>query len=104
MFDNPILFALLIGAISSLLFFFVNKNKDKRDKNPNKNTKYLVVFGIVFVICLIGKIVYSGNTLEKIEEHVEKVIGGGMDLPSSISSDSFNKVGESVQTGETPPF
>ena len=47
---------------------------------------------------------YSGNTLEKIEEHVEKVIGGGMDLPSSISSDSFNKVGEGVQTGETPPF
>ena len=104
MFDNPILFALLIGAISSLLFFFVNKDRDKRDKNPNKNTKYLVVFGIVFVICLIGKIVYSGNTLEKIEEHVEKVIGGGMDLPSSISNDSFDKVGSSVQTGETPPF
>ena len=35
-------------------------------KNPNKNTKYLVVFGIVFVISLIGKIVYSGNTLEKL--------------------------------------
>ena len=52
MFDNPILFALLIGAISSLLFFFVNKDRDKRDKNPNKNTKYLVVIGIVFVICL----------------------------------------------------
>ena len=38
------------------------------------------------------------------EEHVEKVIGGGMDLPSSISNESFDKVGGGVQTGETPPF
>ena len=50
MFDNPILFALLIGVIASLLYFFVNKEKDKKDKNPNKNTKYLVVFGIVFIV------------------------------------------------------
>lgn len=103
MFDNPILFALLIGVIASLLYFFVNKDRDKVDKNPNKNTKYLVVFGIVFVICLISKIVYGGNTLEKIEKRVEKVISGGMDFPSSISSESFDKVGD-VQTGETPPF
>ena len=105
MFDNPILFALLIGVIASLLYFFVNKDRDKKDKNPNKNTKYLVVFGIVFVVSLIGKIVYSGNTLEKLEERVEKVISGGMDLPSSISSsDSFDKVGGGSQSGETPPF
>ena len=100
MFDNPILFALLIGVIASLLYFFVNKDKDKKDKNPNKNTKYLVVFGIVFVVSLIGKIVYSGNTLEKLEERVEKVISGAMDLPSSVSSESFDK----VSSGETPPF
>ena len=92
MFDNPILFALLIGVIASLLYFFVNKDKDKKDKNPNKNTKYLVVFGIVFVVSLIGKIVYSGNTLEKLEERVEKVISGSMDLPSSVSSESFDIV------------
>ena len=101
MFDNPILFALLIGVIASLLYFFVNKDKDKKDKNPNKNTKYLVVFGIVFVVSLIGKIVYSGNTLEKLEERVEKVISGAMDLPSSVSSESINS---GVQSGETPPF
>lgn len=100
MFDNPILFALLIGVIASLLYFFVNKDKDKKDKNPNKNTKYLVVFGIVFVVSLIGKIVYSGNTLEKLEERVEKVISGGMDLPSNVSNESFDK----VSSGETPPF
>ena len=104
MFDNPILFALLIGVIASLLYFFVNKDQDKVDKNPNKNTKYLVVFGIVFVVSLIGKIVYSGNTLEKLEERVEKVISSGMDLPSSVSSESFDKVGGGVQSGETPPF
>ena len=104
MFDNPILFALLIGVITSLLYFFINKDKDKMDKNPNKNTKYLVVFGIVFVVSLIGKIVYSGNTLEKLEERVEKVISGGMDLPSSISSESFDKVSGGIQSGETPPF
>tara|TARA_Y100001980_G_C14422366_1_gene213030 strand:+ start:102 stop:407 length:306 start_codon:yes stop_codon:yes gene_type:complete len=101
MFDNPILFALLIGVIASLLYFFVNKDKDKKDKNPNKNTKYLVVFGIVFVVSLIGKIVYSGNTLEKLEERVEKVISGGMDLPSSVSSESFDN---KISSGETPPF
>lgn len=101
MFDNPILFALLIGVIASLLYFFVNKDKDKKDKNPNKNTKYLVVFGIVFVVSLIGKIVYSGNTLEKLEERVEKVISGGMDLPSSVSSETISG---GVQSGETPPF
>ena len=104
MFDNPILFALLIGVIASLLYFFVNKDKDKVDKNPNKNTKYLVVFGIVFVVSLIGKIVYSGNTLEKLEERVEKVISGGMDLSSSVSSVSFDKISSGVQSGETPPF
>ena len=102
MFDNPILFALLIDVIASLLYFFVNKDKDKVDKNPNKNTKYLVVFGIVFVVSLIGKIVYSGNTLEKLEERVEKVISGGMDLSSSVSSESIS--GGGVQGGETPPF
>jgi len=104
MFDNPILFALLIGVIASLLYFFVNKDKDKVDKNPNKNTKYLVVFGIVFVVSLIGKIVYSGNTLEKLEERVEKVISGGMDLSSSVSSESFDKISSGVQSAETPPF
>jgi hypothetical protein len=104
MFDNSILFALLIGVIASLLYFFVNKDKDKMDKNPNKNTKYLVVFGIVFVVSLIGKIVYSGNTLEKLEERVEKVISGGMDLPSSVISESFDKVSGGIQSGETPPF
>ena len=104
MFDSPILFALLIGVISALLYFFVNKERDKKDKNSNKNTKYLVVFGVVFVISLIGKIIYSDKALEKVEEHVEKVIGGGMDLQSSISNESFDKVGSGVQTGETPPF
>ena len=82
----------------------MNKERDKKDENSNKNTKYLVVFGVVFVISLIGKIIYSDKALEKVEEHVEKVIGGGMDLPSSISNESFDKVGSGVQTGETPPF
>ena len=50
MFDNPILFALLIGVIASLLYFFVNKDKDKVDKNPNKNTNRQSYKGNYFYI------------------------------------------------------
>jgi hypothetical protein len=108
MFDNPILFALLIGVIASLLYFFVNKDKDKVDKNPNKNTKYLVVFGIVFVVSLIGKICYGSKILDNIDERVDKMLGGSSlsvsnDMSNSVS-DSIDSIVKSSTGGETPPF
>ena len=59
MFENPILFGLLTGLIVTLVFFFYNKESDKKNMDPGKNTKYLVVFGIVFIVGLIGKILYT---------------------------------------------
>ena len=108
MFDNPILFALLIGVISALAFFFVNKEKDKKDKNPNKNTKYIVVFGIVFIICLIGKICYGSKILDNIDERVDKMLGGSsLSVNNDTSNGLSNPIDNIVKSstgGETPPF
>ena len=99
MFDNPILFASVISLIVTLVFFFVNKEKDKKDKNTGKNTKYIVVFGIVFIIGLIGKICYNGS-LDEIEDKVEKILrGGSSDIVSEIETSAIPST-----SGETPPF
>ena len=99
MFDNPILFASVISLIVTLVFFFVNKEKDKKDKDPGKNTKYIVVFGIVFIIGLIGKICYNGS-LDEIEDKVEKILrGGSSDIVSEIETSAIPST-----SGETPPF
>ena len=104
MFENPILFGLLVSIIITLIFFFVNKEKDKKNKDPGKNTKYLVVFGIMFIISLIGKICYSSETINNIEDKVEKILSGGA---NSISSNNIEvstpNISPSV-SGETPPF
>jgi hypothetical protein len=120
MFENPILFGLLTGLIVTLVFFFVNKEKDKKDKDPGKNTKYLVVFGIVFIVGLIGKICYSSNALDNIEEKVDKILGGNLSGGSNIVSNSISNginnginngisnietsAMPSTSSGETPPF
>ena len=95
MFENPVLFASVISLIVTLVFFFVNKEKDKKDRDPGKNTKYLVVFGIVFIIGLIGKICYNGS-LDDIEDKVEKILSGG----------STNNVETNTNptSTDTPPF
>ena len=117
MFENPILFGLLTGLIITLVFFFVNKDRDKKNQDPGKNTKYLVVFGIVFIIGLIGKICYSSNTLDNIEERVDKILGGSNFIggSNSVSNSVRNGVSNSISnietsampsasSGETPPF
>ena len=99
MFDNPILFASVISLIVTLVYFFVNKEKDKKDQDPGKNTKYIVVFGIVFIIGLIGKICYNGS-LDEIEDKVEKILrGGSSDIVSEIETSAIPST-----SGETPPF
>jgi hypothetical protein len=113
MFENPILFGLLTGLIVTLVFFFVNKDRDKKNQDPGKNTKYLVVFGIVFIIGLIGKICYSSNTLDNIEEKVDKILGGSNFIggSNSVSNGVSNGISNietsampSASSGETPPF
>jgi len=113
MFENPILFGLLTGLIVTLVFFFVNKDSDKKNQDPGKNTKYLVVFGIVFIIGLIGKICYSSNTLDNIEEKVDKILGGSNFIggSNSVSNGVSNSISNietsampSTSSGETPPF
>ena len=113
MFENPILFGLLTGLIVTLVFFFVNKDGDKKNQDPGKNTKYLVVFGIVFIIGLIGKICYSSNTLDNIEEKVDKILGGSKFIggSNSVSNSVSNGISNietsampSASSGETPPF
>ena len=107
MFENPILFGLLTGLIVTLVFFFYNKESDKKNMDPGKNTKYLVVFGIVFIVGLIGKILYSNNTLDIIEEKVDKILGG-----SNFNDSNFNglnssrniETSEMPSSGENPPF
>ena len=110
MFDNPILFATLISIIVTLVYFFINKEKDKKDIDPGKNTKYLVVFGLVFIIGLIGKICYgcdSCKTLDNIEEKVEKILGGSIysNVPSKVTGGSSNSIATiDASTSELPPF
>tara|TARA_B100000902_G_C27231973_1_gene875335 strand:- start:821 stop:1129 length:309 start_codon:yes stop_codon:yes gene_type:complete len=102
MFDNPILFALLIGTISSLVYFFLNKEKDKQDKNPNKNTKYLVIFAILFIISLIGKICYNGKILDNIDDRVNNMLGGSS---LSVNDTDISNVDNVIPpTSESPPF
>jgi hypothetical protein len=103
MFDNPILFALLIGTISSLVYFFLNKEKDKKDKNPNKNTKYLVVFAILFIVSLIGKICYNGKILNNIDDKVNNMLGGSSLSMNDTDISNIDNVIPSTSV-ESPPF
>ena len=41
MFDNPIIFSLLISSIIALGFYIFNREKDKQNFDPNKNMKYV---------------------------------------------------------------
>lgn len=102
MFENPILFGLLTGLIVTLVFFFYNKESDKKNMDPGKNTKYLVVFGIIFIVGLIGKILYSNNTLDIIEEKVDKILGGSNF--NGLNSSSNIETSEMPSSGENPPF
>ena len=97
MFDNPIIFSLLISSIIALGFYIYNRENDKKDYDLNKNMKYVLVFGIVFIICLIGKICFN-DTLNKVEETVEKVVSVGGSEPE------ISNLVEMSEVGGQPPF
>lgn len=84
MFENPITFALLVSSVISLAFYLFNREKDKKSRDSNPNMKYVLVFGIVFILGLIGRILFndSGQSVESaVEEAVDDIVkevdGGG---------------------------
>ena len=64
MFNNSIAFSLLIASLISLGYFFRRNAKEQNNPDPNKNMKYVLIFGIIFIVCLIGKLCFSGKILE----------------------------------------
>ena len=100
MFDNPITFSLLIASLLSLGYFLVNRTKEQNNPDPNKNMKYILVFGIVFIICLIGKMCFSGK-LSGIEKTITESVGGD---GSEILTVSTGGEHLSVVSGGQPRF
>ena len=96
MFDNPIIFSLLISSIIALGFYIFNREKDKQNFDPNKNMKYVLVFGIVFIVCLLGKICFN-DIPDKVVETVDKVVsvGGEPEISNPV---------EMSDVGGQPPF
>ena len=101
MFDNPITFSLLIASLLSLGYFLVNRTKEQNNPDPNKNMKYVLVFGIVFIVCLIGKMCFSGK-LSSIEKTITESVGGGEEILSV--PEVVNDVGGGDISGGQPPF
>jgi len=97
MFDNPIIFSLLISSIIALGFYIFNRDKDKQNFDPNKNMKYVLVFGIVFIVCLLGKICFN-DTISEIQETVES-IGGEAEVLSIPNNNT-----DISDVGGQPPF
>ena len=52
MFENPITFALLVSSVVSLAYYLLNREKDKKNRDSNVNMKYVLIFGIVFILGL----------------------------------------------------
>ena len=101
MFSNPITFSLLIASLISLGFFLFNRTKDKENTDPNKNMKYVLIFGIVFIFCLIGKMCYSDNIIN-VEKKITESIGGGEEIwnvPEIVPEVSGGDI-----SGGQPPF
>lgn len=103
MFDNPITFSLLIASLLSLGYFLVNRTKEQNNPDPNKNMKYVLVFGIVFIVCLIGKMCFSGK-LSIIEKTITESVGGGDGSDILSVSEVVNDVSGGDIGGGQPPF
>jgi len=96
MFENPIIFALIISLTISISFYLFNREKDKKSYDTNPNMKYIIVFGIIFIIGLIGKILYSGAATENIKT---EVIEATTNIVKDISLE-----GGDVDVSAQPPF
>lgn len=63
MFDNNIIFSLMISTISILSFFLIS---DKDEENYDKITQnILILFGITFITTFILKSLNEGNNIIK---------------------------------------
>jgi len=97
MFENPITFALLVSSVVSLAFYLFNREKDKKNRDSNPNMKYVLVFGIVFILGLIGKILFNGSG-QSVESSVEEAVD---DIVKEVS---INDGGGEIDVGGQPPF
>ena len=108
MFENPIMFSMLVSVIITLGYFFMNKEQDKKDPRPEKNMKYMILFGAMFIVSLIGKICYTGN-FNIIEGTIEKVVSNGEGSSNAITDIDTNielSAGTSngISSADAPPF
>ena len=94
MFENPITFALLTSSVVTLAFYLFNREKDKKNRDSNPNMKYVLVFGIVFILGLIGRILYNGSS-QSVESIVEEAVD---DIVKEVDG------GGEIDVGGQPPF
>ena len=94
MFENPITFALLVSSVVCLAFYLFNREKDKKSRDSNPNMKYVLVFGIVFILGLIGRILFNGSS-QSVESAVEEVVD---DIVKEVDG------GGEMDVGGQPPF
>ena len=94
MFENPITFALLVSSVVSLAYYLFNREKDKKSRDSNPNMKYVLVFGIVFILGLIGKILLNGSS-QSVESSVAEVVD---DIVKEVDG------GGEIDVGGLPPF
>ena len=97
MFENPITFALLVSSVVSLAFYLFNREKDKKNHQSNPNMKYVLIFGIVFILGLIGRILFNGSS-QSIESSVEDAVN------EVVKEVSINDGGGEMDVGGQPPF
>ena len=96
MFENPITFALLVSSVVSLAYYLFNREKDKKNIDSNPNMKYVLVFGIVFILGLIGRILFNGSS-KSVESVIEEAVD---DIVKEVSIDG----GCEMDVGGQPPF
>ena len=94
MFENPITFALLVSSVISLAFYLFNREKDKKSRDSNPNMKYVLVFSIVFILGLIGRILFNDSG-QSVESAVEEVVD---DIVKEVDG------GGEIDVGGQPPF
>jgi len=92
MFENPITFALLVSSVVTLAFYLFNREKDKKNRDSNPNMKYVLVFGIVFILGLIGKILFNSSS-QSVESAVEEAV-----------DDMVKELDGEMDVGGQPPF
>ena len=63
--------------------------------------KYVLIFGIVFIVCLIGKLCFSGK-ISGIEKTITESVGGGEEI-LNVPEITPEVSGGDISGGQ-PPF